>query len=102
MPASASCRHSCCCCLQRASSPPLSRTLQDLYDRCVSYDRAQRPSFLQILDLLAPLVECAEAEAPEPPPSPTKLGGLAPLRSASFRALGQWAGPLPGDAVLGI
>lgn len=65
-----------------APSPPRPRQPpQALFERCVAYDRRQRPCFREVLLALAPLVERAEEGAP-PPASPG--AGLGQLRSISF------------------
>ncbi|KAL4457373.1 hypothetical protein ABPG75_012238 [Micractinium tetrahymenae] len=53
---------------------------KDLFERCVAYDRSQRPTFHQVLTLLVPLVEKAEAEAPPPAASPSRrIPGYSPF-----------------------
>lgn len=49
--------------------PDAPSGFKDLFERCVAYGRTQRPTFHRILDILAPLVEAAEAEAPPMSPS---------------------------------
>ncbi|KAL4457372.1 hypothetical protein ABPG75_012237 [Micractinium tetrahymenae] len=58
---------------------------KDLFERCVARYRYQRPTFHEILALLVPLVEKAEAEAPPPSPWAGSPGRSAFKSSPSFR-----------------
>ncbi|PRW58005.1 kinase [Chlorella sorokiniana] len=72
---------------------------RELFERCTSYEREARPTFHEILDALAPMVEAAEAEAP---PSPQR-GRLARSRNdalASQPSLPLRAGSLPLPAAV--
>lgn len=70
---------------QWAHSELLPCLLQALFERCVSYDRAARPSFREALEQLAPLVEAAK-EAQPLSPSPSPMGMSPRALRASFRS----------------